>query len=94
MTDDLSDLAAQRVAAEERWRNALKAAYLPLVWQLKDRRTALGMTQEQVAARVGVSRAQIANAETGSMLSVEALIGYAVAVGAQLTIVDRPPKGE
>jgi DNA-binding XRE family transcriptional regulator len=84
---DLSDEAARRAEAQERWRQALREEHRRLVGELKRRRTELGLTQEQVGARIGVSRSQIANAESGTyLLSVETLIGYAAAVGARLTM--------
>jgi DNA-binding XRE family transcriptional regulator len=82
---DLSDLATQRAAANAEWRAALRAEHGRLIEGLVERRWKLGLTQEQVANCVGVSRGQIANAESGqALLSVESLIGYAVAVGARL----------
>lgn len=90
MADDLNDLAARRAETEGQWKAALRKEHARLVIDLKRRRLELGLTQEQVAVRIGVSRGQIANAETGThLLSVESLIGYAIAVGAKFVLEDR-----
>ena len=87
---DLGDVAARRAKAEAEWRDALRAEHHRLIDQLRERRVALGFSQEEVARRIGVSRSQIANAEAGSaLLSVETLIGYAIAVDARLAVEDR-----
>lgn len=89
MADDLNDMAHRRAEADRDWRAALRAEHARLVLDLKERRLELGLTQEQVANRIGVSRAQIANAEGGThLLSVESLIGYAIAVKARITFTD------
>jgi DNA-binding XRE family transcriptional regulator len=86
---DLGDVADRRAKAVEEWRQALRAEHRRLVGELTDRRKNLGLSQEQVAVRIGVSRGQIANAEAGThLLSVETLIGYAIAVGAKLVVAD------
>jgi DNA-binding XRE family transcriptional regulator len=85
---DLSEVAARRAEAEEEWRAAaLRDEHRRLIGELRSRRAELGLSQEEVAARVGISRSQIAMAETGgALLSVETLIGYAIAVGARLSV--------
>lgn len=87
MADELGEAAARRAQVEAQWREALRVEHGRLVEQLVELRIKLGLTQEQVAVRVGVSRGQIANAETGrTMLSVESLIGYVNAVGGRLIV--------
>lgn len=87
---DLGDVAAARAAAQEAWRLALRGEHHRLVVELRQRRQELGLSQEQVAVKVGVTRSQIANAESGTaLLSVETLIGYAIAVEAKITVEDR-----
>src|SRR4051794_3650884 len=86
---DLSEVANRRAKVEAEWRTALRNEHQRLVDELKDRRHELGLTQDEVAAAIGVSRGQIANAESGPyLLSVETLIGYAIAVGSRLVVND------
>lgn len=69
--------------------NDLRAEHRRLVDELRRRRIDLGMTQQQVADQIGVSRSQVANVETGtgnSLFSVETLIGYSMAVGSRLML--------
>lgn len=89
---DLRALAEAKRQAEEAFNDAIRADRSRLVHELRERRTALGMTQDDVALIVGCSRPQIANGESGKPnlgLSVEVLIAYAAAVGCRLTIADR-----
>lgn len=75
---------------EAQWREALRAEGRRLIGELQARRVDLGLSQAEVAARIGVSRNQISNAEIGSaLLSIESLIGYAIAVRSQLTITPK-----
>lgn len=85
IADALAHLAtareiADRMIASERDR---------LVDELRQVRAASGLTQQQVADVIGVSRAQVANFESHKAgLSVEALIGYAAAIGRRLTFAE------
>lgn len=89
---DLRALAEAKRQAEQAFDAAIRADRGRLVTELHDRRTSLGMTQDDVAQVVGCSRSQIANSESGKPnlgLSVEVLIAYAAAVGCRLTITER-----
>ena len=60
---------------------------------IKDRRTALGMTQEDLAARVGVERPAIALWEAGARTpTTDKLPALAQALGCGIEALFRPPE--
>ena len=60
---------------------------------IKDRRTALGMTQEDLAARVGVERPAIALWETGARTpTTDKLPSLASALECGIDALFRPPE--
>jgi DNA-binding XRE family transcriptional regulator len=81
-------LAAQQAAAvaREQVKSATESALVDLCIALRERREALGMTQQHVADGIGLSRSQIANIEAGRGISAEALVAYAAVLGASLTL--------
>ena len=85
-------LAAQQAAADARRqvREATDAALADLCSALRLRREARGLTQQQVADSIGLSRAQIANIEAGRGTSAEALVAFAAAVGVALAFKEDP----
>ena len=90
MDDAPKGLAAPGVESEATPRKTLRAEHQLIVAQLAERRIQQGLTQQQVAKKIGITRGQIANAETGkAMLSAESMVGYALAVGARLTVTER-----
>lgn len=95
---DLAGLARRRHEAETAFAHAIDAERDRLTRELRARREALGMTQQDVALIAGCSRGQIANGERGAdgaRLSTEVLIAYATAVGCRLTleVTDTPARG-
>lgn len=88
MSDEFADLILKRAAIDEQIEKALTGRTRAHIQALRERRMALGMTQEQVAQACGLSRAQIANAEGGvGNLSLPAFFGYVQAVGGELVIM-------
>jgi DNA-binding XRE family transcriptional regulator len=85
--DPLRAAIDRRRAHDEVLLAALEGERARLVGELRALRVVAGMTQEEVARLVGVSRATIANVETGKFgLSVETLLGYAAVVGRRVTL--------
>lgn len=84
--DAIAAAMRQANAAREMADQAISAEIVRLCEELRRRREALGLTQAQVATVSGVSRSQVANIESGRGVSVEALIGYAAAVGCRIIL--------
>lgn len=75
--------------AEVDLRNSFRAAVTESIGSsLRDARTHAGMTQEQVARAMGVTRSRVAQIEgsEGSALSLRSLLKYTLAVGYRLDI--------
>jgi DNA-binding XRE family transcriptional regulator len=56
-------------------------------WRLADMRKRRGMTQEQVAARMGISVARISQIERGDVSTQEVLNRYVSALGGTLKLI-------
>ncbi len=63
-----------------------------IIHALIDARSKAGLTQAQVAARMGISQPAIARIESGSNISVKTLSRYATAVGRAIQINFLPIK--
>jgi DNA-binding XRE family transcriptional regulator len=85
--DPLRAVIARARAYDEALAAALGGERARLVHELRALRVAAGMSQQEVARLVGVTRGTIANIETGRFgLSVETLIGYAAVMGRRVTL--------
>lgn len=49
-----------------------------------------GLTQAQVAEKMGISQPRVAQFESGRNLTIKSLVGYATAVGKTLNLQIRP----
>ncbi|GLY05816.1 MULTISPECIES: helix-turn-helix transcriptional regulator [Actinoplanes] len=56
-------------------------------WRLAEMRKRRGMTQEQVAAQMGVSVARVSQIESGSVSTQDVLARYVAALGGTLVLV-------
>jgi transcriptional regulator with XRE-family HTH domain len=56
-------------------------------WRLAEMRKRRGMTQEQVAARMGVSVARVSQIEAGDLSTQDVLNRYAAALGGTLKLI-------
>ncbi|TFV83128.1 helix-turn-helix transcriptional regulator [Blastococcus sp. CT_GayMR16] len=88
LTDALAHLATARTIADR----LVADARVQLVETLRQAREDRGLTQQQVADAIGVTRTQVTNMERGDGMSVEALIGYAAAVGLRLKLTAAEPE--
>ena len=69
-------------------------AVLPVVRNLRDLRAAAGLSQREIADRLGVSESQVSRWENSTNLpSVEAMKRYIGACGGQLDVTVRFPGG-
>jgi DNA-binding XRE family transcriptional regulator len=92
--DNFTDILKQRQATASAFRQAVTAERVRLSQRLKELREEAGMTQQEVADVVGVTRPQITNGETGRAgFSFEVIIAYAAVVGAKLDISPTKPRG-
>lgn len=55
-------------------------------YRLAERRTALGLTQSQVAERMGVTKGRVSQIERGEVSTVEAVARYVEALGGRLQL--------
>ena len=89
--DMLRKLSDQERAAVEKRAQELTAEYLTL----QDLRKAHKLTQESMAARLGIKQENVSRLEKRSDLLLSTLQGYVEALGGQLRLVaefpDRPP---
>ncbi|RJL36265.1 XRE family transcriptional regulator [Bailinhaonella thermotolerans] len=70
----------------ERRRREMEAERRELIVELARRRTAAGLSQTDVAARMGTSQSAVARLESGeSDVRATTLERYAAAIGAQIT---------
>lgn len=56
-------------------------------WRLGDMRKRRGLTQEQVAARMGVSTARVSQIEAGDVSTQDVLARYIAALGGTLMLI-------
>lgn len=87
------EMAARRMAGEQAARMAEDR--VRLVRELAGRRQAAGLSQTEVAARMGTSQSAVARLESGATdVRASTLERYAAAVGGQITWeVNRPEEG-
>ena len=87
------DMALRRRADEQAARMAEDRSRL--VRELADQRQAAGLSQTEVAARMGTSQSAVARLESGTAdVRASTLERYAAAVGGQITWrLDRPAEG-
>lgn len=82
----LAEKIATASKAKAEAREAVEAQIKALCNVLADERREQGFTQQEVADGIGLSRTQVTNIEAGRGASVEAIVGYAAALGMRLTI--------
>jgi ribosome-binding protein aMBF1 (putative translation factor) len=87
------EMALRRAAGEQAARMAEERGRL--VRELAERRQAAGLSQTEVAARMGTSQSAVARLESGTAdVRASTLERYAAAVGGQITWkLDRPREG-
>lgn len=78
----VADAGGEQVVAEARKRNQ---AYID-GHRLAERRTALDLTQVEVAERMGVTKSRVSQIERGEVSTVEAIARYVQALGGHLQI--------
>ncbi|MGD0607059.1 MAG: helix-turn-helix domain-containing protein [Streptosporangiaceae bacterium] len=87
------EMARRRLADEHAARMADDRA--KLVRELAERRQAAGLSQTEVAARMGTSQSAVARLESGTAdLRASTLERYAAAVGGQITWQLNHPQGQ
>ena len=70
----------------------LVSRWTDLGWAIRDARSALGLTQGQLAERAGVSRAWLARVEAGHRKAeIELLMRTVNALGLSFSLVPTPP---
>jgi ribosome-binding protein aMBF1 (putative translation factor) len=80
------EMALRRMAGERR----------RLVTELTEQRQSAGLSQTEVAARMGTSQSAVARIEaSGADVRASTLERYAAAIGSQITwrLQDKPPRG-
>lgn len=77
------ELSGGREAFEERARNLLAWAR---AWRLAEMRQERGLTQDQVAARMGVSNGRVSQIENGQVSGNEVIARYIQALGGSLVM--------
>ena len=75
-------LGGEAVVAEAHLRNQ---TYID-AQRLAERRTALGLTQAEVADRMGISKSRVSQIERGEVSTVNVIARYVQAIGGQLQI--------
>lgn len=78
----VADAGGEQAVAEARKRNQ---AYID-GHRLAERRTALGLTQAEVAERMGITKSRVSQIERGEVSTVEAIARYVQALGGHLQI--------
>lgn len=78
----VAELGGEQVVAEARQR---QQAYID-AYRLAERRTALGLTQAEVAERMGVTKGRVSQIERGEVSTVDVIARYVQAIGGQLQI--------
>lgn len=77
-----ADLGGEAVVAQARQRTQ---AYINAN-RLAERRTSLGLTQAEVAERMGVSKSRVSQIERGEVSTVDVISRYVEALGGHLQI--------
>lgn len=62
-------------------------------WQLAQRRKGVALTQQEVAERMGITKARVSQIERGEVSSVDVVARYVEAIGGQLELIARFPSG-
>ena len=78
----VAGLGGEEAVSEARQRNQ---AYID-GHRLAERRKALGLTQAEVAERMGLTKSRVAQIERGEVSTVEAAARYVEAIGGQIQI--------
>jgi DNA-binding XRE family transcriptional regulator len=81
-TDIVAESGGEEAVAEARRRNQ---AYID-GHRLAERRNALGLSQSEVADRMGVTKSRISQIERGEVSTVEAIARYVQALGGHIQI--------
>ncbi len=78
----VAELGGEQVAAQAHRR---QQAYID-AYRLAERRTALGLTQAEVAERMGVTKGRVSQIERGEVSTVDVIARYVQAIGGQLQV--------
>lgn len=78
----VAGLGGEEAVSEARQRNQ---AYID-GHRLAERRKALGLTQAEVAERMGLTKSRVAQIERGEVSTIEAAARYVEAIGGQIQI--------
>jgi len=78
----VAEIGGEEAIAEARKRNQ---AYID-GYRLAERRKALGLTQAEVAERMGVTKSRVSQIERGEVSTIEAVARYVQAIGGQIQI--------
>ena len=80
--DIVADSGGEEAVVHARHRNQ---AYID-GHRLAERRKALGLTQAEVAERMGVTKSRVSQIERGEVSTIEAVARYVQAIGGQIQI--------
>lgn len=80
--DIVAGAGGEQAVAEARHRNQ---AYID-GYRLAERRKALGLTQAEVAKRMGVTKSRVSQIERGEVSTIEAVARYVQAIGGHIQI--------
>jgi DNA-binding XRE family transcriptional regulator len=80
--DIVAGAGGEQAVAEARHRNQ---AYID-GYRLAERRKALGLTQAEVAKRMGVTKSRVSQIERGEVSTIEAVARYVEALGGRIQI--------
>ncbi len=78
----VAELGGEEVVAAARHR---QQAYID-AYRLAERRSALGLTQAEIAERMGVTKGRVSQIERGEVSTVDVIARYVQAIGGQLQI--------
>ena len=79
----VAELGGEPVVTEARRR---QQAYID-AYRLAERRTALGLTQVEVAQRMGVTKGRVSQIERGEVSTVDVIARYVQAIGGQVPVL-------
>jgi DNA-binding XRE family transcriptional regulator len=79
------DMSDEEWEAGEKLARIATDAYV-LGYHLRELREKLGLTQAQVAARLGMSQARVSQVEHGEIHNLDTMRAYAAALGARITL--------